>query len=338
MSQYLGDINTRARGLRTHLLRPNELERLARAASLVALQRELSSLGTVRSDLPATPASLEEAVRRHAAGQLRVLDRWCSHGRRRTFAVIFEDEERRSIQAILRGAEQGAASEARLAGLVPTANLPERALRVLASQPTPADVVRMLVLWNHPFGAPLAGAASGSHPSLFAIEIELQRAFARRASAHAHRGGRHLVEYVEQIVDVMNAWSALLHFVERDPSIVDLTFVEGGRWVTREVFEALMSLETRAQVQKRLAWELRKSALAAAFREEAQELAALESSVLRAQIGWQNRLVRLDPSGAAPVIGFALELRAEVLSLRGIIWGVALGAPAALIQADMVVS
>jgi vacuolar-type H+-ATPase subunit C/Vma6 len=338
MTQYLGDINARARGLRTHLLRPSDLERLARTTSLITLQRELSGLGYIRSDLPATPASLEQAVQRHAAGQIQVLDRWCSHGRRATFAVIFEDEDRRSIQAILRGAEQGIASEARLAGLVPTPNLSERALGILASQPTPADVIRMLVLWNHPFGAPLAGAASGSHPSLFAIEIELQRAFARRASAHARKGGRHLVEYVEQVVDVMNAWSALLHFVERDSSIVDLTFVEGGRWVTRDVFQALMTLETHGQVQKRLAWELRKSALATAFRDEVEELAALESSVLRAQIAWQNRSVRIDPSGAAPVIGFALELRAEVLNLRGIIWGVALGTPAALIQAEMVVS
>jgi len=48
--------------------------------------------------------------------------------------------------------------------------------------------------------------------------------------------------------------------------------------------------------------------------------------------------VRVDPSGAAPIIGFAIELRAEVVNLRGIIWGVALQAPAALIQAEMVVA
>jgi vacuolar-type H+-ATPase subunit C/Vma6 len=338
MAQYLGDINTRARGLRTHLLQASDLERLARATSLLVLQRELSGLGYLRSDTPATAMSLEKAIRRHAAGQMAILERWCTGDRRSTFAVIFEDEDRRSIQAILRGAQQGTATEARMAGLVPTTSLPERALLTLAGLPTPTDVIRMLALWNHPLGASLVAAASGPHPSLFEIEVELQRAFARRASAHAHLGGSQLVEYVKQVVDVMNTWSALLHFVERDPAIVDMTFVDGGRWLTRDVFRKLMSLETRPQLEKRLAWELRNSALGSAFRHDIEDLAQLESAVLHAQIDWQNRAVRIDPSGAAPIIGFAIELRAEALNLRRIIWGVALRAPAALIQADMVVA
>ncbi len=338
MARYLGDINTRARGLRTHLLPSSDLERLARAAGLPGLQRELSALGLVRSDAPATPASLERAIRRHAADQIRVLDRWCSDQRRLALSVIFEDEDRRSIQAILRGTEQGAASDARMSGLVPTVSLSERALYTLASQPTPADVVRMLLLWNHPFGPPLVEAASRARPSLFEIEVALQRAFARRASSRARDGGAQLVEYVGQVIDVMNAWSVLLHFVERDPSIAELTFVEGGHWLTRTVFERLMSLATRQDVERELAWELRNSALAPAFREGVEDLADLEGAALRAQIEWQNRARRIDPSGAAPVIGFAIELRAQVLNLRRIIWGVALRAPSALIQAEMVLA
>jgi vacuolar-type H+-ATPase subunit C/Vma6 len=338
MARYLGDINTRARGLRTHLLPTADLERLSRAASLSALQQELAGLGYTRADGPATAASLEQAVRRHAAGQMALLERWCGEDRRSALAVVFEDEDRRSIQAILRGAAQGTASEARMSGLVPTASLPERALQTLCGQPTPADVVRMLVVWSHPFGAALAGVSSGPHPSLFDMEIELQRAFSRRAATHAHQGGRQLVEYVEQVVDLMNVWSTLLHFVEQDPSIVDKTFVDGGRWLTRDVCRSLMGLETRAQLDTRLAWVMRKSALAPALRGEAEDLGDLEGMALRAQIDWQNRAVRIDPSGAAPVIGFAIELRAEVLNLRRIIWGVALAAPAALIQAEMVVA
>jgi len=338
MARYLGDINTRARGLRTHLLPANELEGLARATSLSALHRELDGLGFVRADAPTTPASLEQAVRRHAASQMGVLDRWCSEDRRDALAVIFEDEDRRSIGAILRGAQQGLESEARMAGLVSTTSLSERALQTLSSQPTPADVIRILVLWNHPFGAPLVGAVSGPHPSLFEIEVALERAFARSASAHAHQGGSQMVEYVEQVVDVMNAWSALLHFAERDPFIVDLAFVDGGRWLTRDVFQRLMSLETLCDLEKHLARALRKSALASAFREQIGDLAGLESAVLHAQIVWQKRSVRIDPSGAAPLIGFAIELRAQLQNLRRIIWGVALRTPAALIQADIVVT
>ncbi|MBT8468035.1 MAG: V-type ATPase subunit [Myxococcales bacterium] len=338
MPKYLGDLNTRARGLRTHLLPPSELERLARAASLPALQRELSSLGFMRSEEPSTPANLEKSIRHHAARQMRVLDRWCGERRRLALSVLFEDEDRRSIQGIMRGAEEGVASEARMAGLVPTTSLSERVLFTLASQPTPADVVRMLLLWNHPFGPPLVEAASRPHPSLFEIEVALQRAFARRASSRAREGGAQLVEYVGQVIDLMNAWSALLHFAERDPKIVDLTFVEGGQWLTRPVLERLMSVATREEVEKQLAWELRSSALAHVFRPGLDEIAEFESTALRAQIAWQNRSMRIDPSSAAPVIGFVIELRAQVLNLRRIIWGVALRAPDALIQGDMVLA
>ena len=338
MARYFGDISVRARGLRTHLLPSSDLERLARATSLLTLQRELSALGLVRSEAPATPASLEKGIRHHAASRMRVLERWCSDDRRLAFSVLFEDEDRRSIQAILRGTEQGVASEARMAGLVPTSSLSERALLTLASQPTPADVVRMLLLWNHPFGLPLVEAASRARPSLFEIEVALERAFARRASSRAREGGAQLIEYVGQIIDLMNAWSALLHFVERDPRIVELTFVEGGQWLTRDALERLMGLPTLEDVGRELAWELRKSGLGSAFAGGIDDLAGLEGAVLRAQIDWLKRSLRIDPSGAAPVIGFAIELRAEVLNLRRIIWGVALRAPSALIQAEMVLA
>ena len=338
MARYLGDINTRARGLRTHLLSNGDLERLARSSSLSALQRELNALGYARADGPATAASLEQSVRRRAASHMAVLERWCTDDRRAALSVIFEDEDRRSIQSLLRGAARGTSPETRMMTLVPTQSLPERALFGLAKQPTPTDVVRMLVLWNHPFGAALVPAASRAHPSLFEMEIELQRAFARRATASAKEGGRQLVEYVGQVVDLMNIWSALLHFEERDPSMVDLVFVEGGHWITRDLFQKLMSLETRKELERRIASSLRNSALASAFRGEIDDLAELEEAVLRAQIEWQNRAVRLDPSGAAPVVGFAIELRAQVLNLMRIVWGVALRAPAALIQAEMVIT
>jgi vacuolar-type H+-ATPase subunit C/Vma6 len=44
----------------------------------------------------------------------------------------------------------------------------------------------------------------------------------------------------------------------------------------------------------------------------------------------------MNPEGTAPLIGFALSLRAEVLDLRRIIWGVSLEAPGALLEAEMV--
>jgi hypothetical protein len=97
---------------------------------------------------------------------------------------------------------------------------------------------------------------------------------------------------VEQVIDLMNAWSVLLHFAERDPALVDLTFVEGGRWLPRELVVELMGLETREALRKRLGRAFRGSPLAGAFSTETESLVELEGAALRAQIEWQNKAVR----------------------------------------------
>lgn len=338
MTIFLGDVNTRARGLGTRLLGVDSLERLAGVRSLFSLQRELTNLGVVQSSVPATPEALERAVRRRAARLMGILGRWCAEERRPVFAVLLEDEDRRSIQAALRGAEQAASADARLSGLVPTATLSERALRVLASQPTMTDVVRMLVIWDHPFGQALMAPVSRPRPSLFETEVALQRAFASRALAHAHRGGAALVGYARQVVDVMNASSALLHFAERDEDIIDATFIEGGAQIDRDAFAEVLKSETLDKARSAIALALRDSAVGSAFAADSVELGEIETALLKAQIFEQRNLARQRPDGAAPTISFALQLRAEVLDLRRIIWGIALGAPNAVLQASLVAS
>lgn len=336
MTIYLGDLNTRAAGLATRLLGPDDLGRLARARSLFGVQREMRALGLAATDVPASPAHLERAVRRRAAELMGILGRWTTDERRAVLAVLLEDEERRSIQTILRGAAQGVAAEARMSGLVPTIDLSERALRALAEQPTMADVVRMLVLWGHPLGHALIDVTAEAHPSLFAAEVQLQRAYARRAGLHARKGGPQLVAYVKQVVDVMNLWSVLLHLPERAPELVELTFIEGGGAIDRALFEELLGTDRPEEARQRLADAFRGSSLKSAFAEGAPSIASLERRVLQAQIAEQQQAARTRPDSAAPLIAFSLSVRAEVLNLQRIIWGVALQAPPALMQSEMV--
>ena len=336
MAVYLGDLNARARGLRTRLLRHQDVERLTHARSLFAVQRELGALGFATARVPATAGSLEQATRQRAAELTSILRRWGSDEREPILSVLLEDEERRSIDRILRGAEQGAASDARLSGLVPTGRLSERALQVLAGQPTMADVVRMLLLWNHPFGPPLVELVNVTRPSLVDVEVALQRTFARRALARAHKGGRDLLDYARELADLMNAWSALLHFSERDPAIAELTFIEGGRCIDRDSFAALLERQSLDEVWAGLTRAFGDSPLCTVFSGDTRDIASLESAVLQAQIEEQGRRARVRPEGAAPLIRFYLGLRAEAIDLRRIIWGVSLGTPAPILRTQLV--
>jgi vacuolar-type H+-ATPase subunit C/Vma6 len=335
MTIYLGDLNARARGLQTRLLSPSDRRRLAHAKSLFGLRRELGSLGLVRAEGPLTPGGLERELRQRAATSMTILGRWCTDERRSVVAVVLEDEDRRSLLSLIRGAERGVSSDARMSGLVPTPQLSERALRLLAAQPTMADVVRVLALWDHPYAPALIPAVTKPKPSLFEVEVSLLRAFAARALSDAARGGAHLLEYARQTIDVANAWSVLLHFSERDAELVDLVFVPGGRFIDRDAFSALLALDEVEEVRKALGKTFRASALGAAFTDTETDLSMLESEVLRAQIAEQRRAARVAPESAAPLIRFALELRAELLDLQRIIWGVSLEAPAALLEARM---
>jgi hypothetical protein len=64
--------------------------------------------------------------------------------------------------------------------------------------------------------------------------------------------------------------------------------------------------------------------------------ATLEKTLLRWRVAAQRRLARLHPLGPALLLGWALRLRAQVMDLRTITWGVALRAPRPLLLAELV--
>ncbi len=84
---------------------------------------------------------------------------------------------------------EGAPSE-RLAGVVPTPALPERALEELARQPSTTRIVALLAAWGHPFGHALLPEGRASRPDLLRLEQAMNRAYAARALKAARRAPR----------------------------------------------------------------------------------------------------------------------------------------------------
>ena len=324
------DLVARSRGLATHLLTPARLASLAAATDLDALAQGLRESGLDVGDGPAAPEQLERAVRRAAARQFRVLERW-SGPRVEPLALIFEDEDRRSLRAILRGAVQGVGAEQRLAGLVPTPALPERVLLELARQPTVNAVAALLSAWRNPYGPALRTETSSPHPDLLRIEAALTRAFAERALRSARRrGSRTLAAQVRQVVDLENALTAvMLAGPDRSVTPRDL-FLPSGDRVTIDVFERAVAAGDYAGAAEQLARAFEGTPFAAALREAGTEPADLERALLEARIVSLRARARIEPLDVAAVLLWALGLRAQVMDLCRVIWGVALGAPPAL--------
>lgn len=329
MIRNWSDVNARVAGLSTRLLTPGSLAQLRAARSLAELVAALASTryGPAAQAGTDTPQAFEEAVRRTVADRLALLDRWLGR-RREALRVLYEDEERRSIRALLRGAAQGAPAEQRLSGLIPTPALTETTLERLARAPDPLAVVDALEAADHPFAADLRQAGVGATVDLYRLELALDRAFARRAGEVARHPA--LEAYVERLIDLGNAWALLLAeppgpvtAVAPDP------FVEGGRRIGAAEFARIAAEPDRWERRRIIAGRFAGSGLARVFDPADGPGVSLETAALGALIDEQTRVKRRDPAGPAPVLLYALRLRRDVVELRRILWALALGRPPA---------
>lgn len=320
------DLATRARGLGTHLLDRSAIASLAALESVEALGDALRGYEYPLPEGGVTADDLELAVRRQAGGRLSVLARWAGN-RSVLLAVLFEDEDRRSIRAIVRGALQGATADLRLAGLIPTPGLPERALRELAMQPSPGAVAVLLTAWGNAYGAALRREAQATQPDLLAIESCLNITFAQRALDGARATGSGLVvDYVRDTIDLENATVALMLAGGEADLPGKTAFVEGGRRLPLATFLDAIAAGDSAAAGRCLAKAFRPTPLAAAF-ERAGNASSIEEQLLRGRIAMIRETERRDPAGPASVLGFALRVRMEVFDVRLVIWGIELGAP-----------
>jgi len=329
------DLNARARGLGTHLLTRSQLDTLARAPDVATLGAELRRLGYPVAEEDVSPVALDLALRRTAAARLRILGWWCGP-RAAVLAVLFEDEDRRSLRAVLRGAVQGIVPEARLAGLVPTPALPERALQELALQDNPGAVAALLVAWRNPYGSVLLPDAAAAQPDLFRLELLLNRAYAARALRASRKVGGLLTAYVRDVIDLENAYTALVLAAEGKDITPKDAFLAGGARVTIAAFVLAAAARGPGLAGRELTAAFGRTPLARAFERYGDDAVTLEATVLRIRIGELVRATRTDPLGPALVLAYTLRLRAEALDLRRIIWGVALGAPRGALVQDLV--
>jgi len=330
VSATWGDLNARARGLATHLASRATLEALAQLPDLVTFSRECAVAGVVQAE-PEQPApfALELAFRRTTARNLNLLVRWMGP-RTEALRFVLEDEDRRSLRALLRGAAAGVSAETRLAGLLPTPSLPERPLEVLARQSRCRDVVALLVAWRHPYGPPLLPAVASDPPDLFKLECELNRTFALRATRGARRGGRALRAHVQEFIDLENLRGGLVLATNELELAPDAAFLPGGRRISLEHFRAAASSRNPIQAADRLAAGFGESEVAQLARRHASDPRALEEALLRHRGKQLREQARLDPLGPAPLLWYLFRLRSQSVTLGRLLWGTALGVPSAV--------
>jgi vacuolar-type H+-ATPase subunit C/Vma6 len=321
------DVNARVAGWRLHLLSRTALDALAREPDLGGVARTLAAGGypldpTVRDP---TPAAVERAVRAVAGQRLWSLARWCGPARVEALALVFGDEDRRSIRALVRGAAEGAAPSRRLLACLPTPTLPLRVLETLAEESRIPALGAALVAWRHPFASAVLAAGTSAEPDLLAFELELARQSTARALAGARRD-RRLLGAVQLAVDLDNLQSAVLLAGARSELDPALVFQEGGRHLTRPIFLEAAAAASGAEAIQRLTRRLADRELCRLARGAAADLGELTRRALALRLRRARQEARRDPLGPAPVVAYALSLRQELLALERLIWSHALRA------------
>jgi len=317
------DVNARCRGLGTHLLGPVDFVAIEAAPEWRALPRLLQSrLGG--AEPPATPRELDAALLRHYGTALAVVERWLGP-RRRLLRVVWEDEERRTLRGLLRGAAEGASVERRLEGAVATLRLPGRLLLRLAGAHTTAEALALAA----GAGLPLAAAAEGvkvgpGAAGLLELEAALSRAWATRAVAGAKGGGRRLRDWIAETIDAENllalsvagSWAGELEPGE--------AWLPGGRLLGEARFAQIAGAADDTARAALLRTAFKRGPIRAAL-DAAAGPADLERRILERRTTAAAVAARREPLGPWPTLWFLLRSRLEVQRLRRASWALAFG-------------
>lgn len=327
------DVNARARGLATHLLDPGALAGLAAAPDWPAFISRVTSLGYPLSGAAMVDsAAFDRAVSLVASRRLNLLGRWLST-RQAVLAVVLEDEERRTVRALLRGAAQGASPGARLRAATPTTHLPVSRLERLAHASSVPELVGDLVRAGHPAGRALQDVLRHAKiPNLQALEWALARLFSARATRAARPGGPVVRGFAAELVDQENVWTLLLAAPPEEGAPADQDFLPGGTRLTREEFARLRTRRDSQRLAQNLRVLFKGTALGAALAVDPLDMPALPLRAAAARIVWLRGLSRRDPLGPAVVLGVMERIRAEARALRSIAWGVTFGAPVSTVM------
>ena len=325
-----GDVITRARGLSTHLLRAAQYAPLCAAEDVRALADQLSALRLMPAPERGAAGdehAIELALRRRAGARLRILTRWAGD-RRDELAPLLDDEDRRALRALLRGALAGVPPEARLSGLIPTPALPMRALDQLARAGNVATIAALLVAWRHPFGADLATEGRRQRPDPLELEMTLARTYARRARGAARSGDASMRLFVSRVIDLENLRAFVVLAEHRTDVDAASVFVTGGRIVTADDLRAAAQSASAAEASARLGRRTAGTPLAAAL---APGNRPADDCALDALVREFHRFALREPLGTAPLILFVLQQRAELRNLLRVLWSISLGVPRAAI-------
>lgn len=348
--------NARIRGLRSRLLRPQDLAALAAQADIgdlvAALARTDYGVDLERARLHWSGVALiEEALRRNLSRRLRGLLDFFEAERssaglrgRRLVGILLARYDLRNLVAVLRGKAAGATTEEIQAALLPAGALTDEGLaRLAAASDLDACVAQMLRLdlpYTHSLSAARTAREGGPRGGgstmqwLPSLELALRRDFLDWAATVLRGGGADAALVRATLALETDATNLLvvLRLVHRgtrpEPQVVASLLLPGGALRV----EALLALLAHRSVGEAIAalghTPLRRALTASgALQAALDERVTLEWVVERYLASWARAQLYRDPLGIALALDYQAAKVEETRAVRLIARGLAAGWP-----------
>lgn len=341
--------NARIRAMRSDLLDLNFYQKLLEIeepSALISALGETVYKGDVEEGTLKYSGTLgvEEAFRKNITRTFAKIYNMVEGDARDLVEILLGRWDVHSLKTILRGKNVGAPIEEILESLIPAGRLNEVFLTELAKQPDIKAVIDLLVMTRVPFGKPLAKAFPqySQTKNLVRLELALDEFFydyALQKTKISLFDAQLVHEVFKREIDVINILT-ILRLVQQKIEDAEkaLFFIEEGKYIDREQFlELVKSGDVESVVHK-----LEKTPYGETLKEafvsymDRGALSVMERSLEKLLIRKNTKLFRADPLSIALIIAYIWAKYNEIINLRIIVRGKALGMPSQKIKEDLV--
>jgi V/A-type H+-transporting ATPase subunit C len=346
-----GYANARIRAMKSRLLDESFYNQLLRARSLQEVTATLAQTPYGR-DLDESMIQAEglkgfdEALRRNIMKTFRQVVKVLGEENRHLVNILLGRWDVLNIKTILRGKNLGANSDIILESLIPAGALDETTLLEMVRSRDVRDCIDTMATMHVSYAVPLTGAFPDyAHKrNLAVLELALDKAFYEMSFDRLRardKNTRLVFEMMRREIDSINIMT-LLRIVKEEVEKSDATklFLSGGKEVRRvQLYELteLHSVEDAVQALKGTTYyPILKEKMPNYFK--TNSLANLERGMEEEIVRRRVALFRADPLSIASTIAFIWAKYNEIVNLRVVARGKAVGMPEAKIREAMIIA
>ncbi len=351
MTVDIGYANARARARRSYFFTPAFYQELLQAydeEEIIAKLLKTHYRSSIEQGLIRASGikGAEEGLKIEFVREVREIRSWIPPALQKIFDLVIERWDIFNLKAILRGKHFGAAEEEIIESFFPAGHLSQRVLEFLARQASIREVIDALATWGSHLARPLTENFKeyAENRNLALLELSLDRYYYQYVFTRLRRkrdlNQQLTVEMIRREIDIVNLMTILKTRREKlDSEKVKEFFIPGGKFISEDHFAKLTEVREVEDINPLLEKTPYRIPFEVGIKEFLKtDLVSMierkmEEYMLKKLIG----LFKADPLSMAIIIAYLWSKYNEIVNLRIILRGKAVGMNEEAIREALVV-